>query len=33
MDVKVLDGDHSEIVIKELEDEEETLDDSLNVQV
>lgn len=33
MDVKVLDSDHSEIVIKELEDEEETLDDSLNVQV
>ncbi|MFC6387336.1 DNA-directed RNA polymerase subunit beta [Sporolactobacillus kofuensis] len=33
MDVKVLDADHSEIVIKELEDEEETLDDSLNVQV
>ncbi|MCL1632381.1 DNA-directed RNA polymerase subunit beta [Sporolactobacillus sp. CPB3-1] len=33
MDVKVLDGDHSEIVIKELEDEEESLDDSLNVQV
>ncbi|CAM3234308.1 DNA-directed RNA polymerase subunit beta [Sporolactobacillus spathodeae] len=33
MDVKVLAADHSEIVIKELEDEEETLDDSLNVQV
>ncbi|GAY77744.1 DNA-directed RNA polymerase beta subunit [Sporolactobacillus inulinus] len=33
MDVKVLDGDHSEIVIKELEDEEESLDDNLNVQV
>ncbi|MFX3618279.1 MAG: DNA-directed RNA polymerase subunit beta [Sporolactobacillus sp.] len=33
MDVKVLAADKSEIVIKELEDEEETLDDSLNVQV
>jgi DNA-directed RNA polymerase, beta subunit len=33
MDVKVLDADKQEIVIKELEDEEETLDDSLNVQV
>ncbi|WP_100486456.1 DNA-directed RNA polymerase subunit beta [Sporolactobacillus pectinivorans] len=33
MDVKVLAEDKSEIVIKELEDEEETLDDSLNVQV
>ncbi|RYL89908.1 DNA-directed RNA polymerase subunit beta [Sporolactobacillus sp. THM7-4] len=33
MDVKVLAADQSEIVIKELEDEEETLDDNLNVQV
>ncbi|RYL89370.1 DNA-directed RNA polymerase subunit beta [Sporolactobacillus sp. THM19-2] len=33
MDVKVLAADKSEIVIKELEDEEENVDDNLNVQV